>query len=180
MATEIPAAIKEYFNNSQIALTLTDPTQEDDPLVLANAAFYRMSGYEPDEILGRNCRFLQGKSTSDFSLKSIRGDFAAQRDSKVLLRNYRKSGEEFDNFLYIFSLYDNADQPVMRIGSQFEVPRFNRAKAFQSHAELLRDGLEEISDAGEKARLQMVHVGESVGKAVRNLLMARLDHLRSA
>lgn len=179
MPLSIPSNIQEVFSGSQIPLTLTDPNSPDEPLILANEAFYRMTGYSVDEVIGNNCRFMQGKDTSRSAINTIRGNFAAQRDTKVLIRNYRKSGEEIDNYLYIFTLFDDQDRPVFRVGSQFEVPQFQRAKAFESHASALHEDVKLLNSSGTIARRHLIDTGELVGASVKSLLLSRLETLRS-
>lgn len=178
MSSEIPSAVISFFNESQVPLTLCDPTQNDDPLILANTAFYQMSGYAPAEVLGRNCRFLQGRHTQGSIRKIIRDDYAAQHDTRVLIRNYRKDGEAFDNFLYIFTVMDARNRPLYRIGSQFEVPLVDKTTSFENHAAQLRDGLEKLNLHANAARQQMVRLVDVVGLSVRELLQARLTVLR--
>jgi PAS domain S-box-containing protein len=161
-------------------MTLSDATLPDDPLILANEAFYRMTGYGATEVLGHNCRFMQGEGTSKNALQSIRKNFAAERDTKVLIRNYRKSGEEFDNYLYIFSLFDEDDKVIFRVASQFEIPMIGRAKAFEAHAIALHDNVEALNNSGAIARDHLINSGELVGASVKSLLMSRLDALRSS
>lgn len=180
MSVSIPSIVKDLFSESQIPLTLSDPTQSDEPLILANEAFYRMTGYVPEEALGNNCRFMQGKDTSKFALNTIRGDFAAQRDSQVLIRNYRKSGEAFDNYLYIFTLFDDHDKPIYRVGSQFEVPFVHRAKAFEAHAQTLHESVQALNESGTIARSHLIETGSLVGASVKSLLVSRLETLRAA
>lgn len=179
MSLEIPSIILEFFTESQIPLTLSDPRLPDDPLILANDAFYRMTGYSADDALGANCRFMQGKETQKLSRNAIRGDFAANRDTEVMIRNYRKSGEPFDNYLFIFPVFDSSDTPLFRIGSQFEVPEINRAQAFQAHTSKLLSGLNVINDSGSVARNHLIETGGLVGATVKSLLMARLATLRA-
>lgn len=111
MQTDIPSVIRAFFAEAQIPLTLSNATVPEDPIILANEPFYRMTGYSADETLGNNCRFMQGKDTPQSALNTIRGDFTARRDTQVLLRNYRKSGEAFDNYLYIFRSTTTPDRP---------------------------------------------------------------------
>lgn len=180
MQLDIPSTIHDFFTDSQIPLTLSDPRLPDDPLILANEPFYRMTGYTAAEALGANCRFMQGKATQKSSRNMIKGDFAASRDSKVLIRNYRKSGEAFDNYLYIFTVFDNTEEPLFRIGSQFEVPAINRAQEFETHAAKLLDGLKAVNSSGAIARNHLIETGELVGTSVKTLLMARLHNLRTS
>lgn len=180
MSQSIPALVNEFFTQSQIPLALSDPRLPDDPLVLANEAFYRMTGFGPGEALGANCRFLQGKETARTSLNTIRDNFAAKRDTKVLIRNYRKSGEPFDNFLYIFTLFDDQGTPIFRVGSQFEVPAVQRAKAFEDHANELRKDIDALNKQGAASQSHFIDLGAMIGVTVKDLLVGRLDNLRAA
>jgi putative membrane protein insertion efficiency factor len=56
-STDVPQVIHDFFETSQIPLSLSAPTLREDPLILANEAFYRMTGFNSDEALGKNCRF---------------------------------------------------------------------------------------------------------------------------
>lgn len=179
MSLEIPTKIVDFFDSSIIPLTLSDPNLPDEPLVLANKAFYDMTGFSAAEALGANCRFMQGKDTQKTARDSIKGAFAANRDCKVLIRNYRKSGEAFDNFLYIFSVFDSSDKPLYRIGSQFDVPTARRASRFEEHSTQLFDGLKSLTSDAEQGSKQLIETGRLVGQSVKQLLMARLDSLRS-
>ena len=177
-AKAIPDVIRAFFKSSQIPLSLSDPNQPDDPVVLVNDSFCRMTGYSPEEVLHRNCRFLQGKDTRAQSRRTIAGDLLANRDSKILIRNYRKNGEAFDNFLFIFTIMDAKGAPFLRIGSQFEVPDFGRKPRFEKHTAVLRDGIETINKEVDIARQQLIETGSLVGLTVKALLHARLDRLR--
>ena len=180
MTSEIPKAIIGFFDESQVALTLSDPREEDEPLVYANDAFLRMTGYELSDVTGRNCRFLQGDRSQTSVRRTIRSDFTAGRDSRVIIANYRKTGECFDNYLFIFTIFDRTDAPVWRIGSQFEVPRLERAAAFEKHASELHDGLDRINASMDVTRARLIELGDLVGLTVRDLLRARLENLRLA
>ena len=177
-STDIPQVIFDFFEASQVPLTLSDPTLPEDPLILANQPFYRMTGFGPDEALGRNCRFLQGQNTQEHARKTVAGDLLANRDSKVLIRNYRKSGEEFDNFLFIFTVFDVRGEPLFRIGSQFEVPEIDRNTRFDAHAAALREGIDSMNAQADIAHQQLVDTGALVGLTVKTLLTARLDALK--
>ncbi len=178
--SDIPKVIHDFFESSQIPLTLSDPRLPHDPLILANKAFYRMTGYGASEVLGKNCRFMQGDRTQPKARQVIRGDFTADRDTRILITNYRKSGEEFDNYLFIFTLFDSENTPLFRIGSQMEVPDINRADVFQRHTSDLRTGLDQLNSHTDIAQQHLINTGELVGLSVKSLLMARLDVLRSS
>lgn len=179
MPTDIPRAVYDFVSGVDIPLTVSDPNLEDDPLILANAAFYRMTGFKPTEVIGRNCRFMQGADTRKSVGRHIRADFAAKRDSRILIRNYRKTGEPFDNFVYIFTVCDFAGNAYYRIGSQFPIPDANKAAAFNAHFDVLRAGLEKLNAQAVVGRHHVINMSDMVGISARDLLYARLQTLRS-
>lgn len=100
---------------------VTDCRQGDDPIVYANQAFYDLTGYSRDEVIGRNCRFLQGKGTSKLALRKIRQALQARQHIQIRLKNYRKDGLPFWNDL-IVSPVVNADGVLTHfVGFQLDV-----------------------------------------------------------
>jgi PAS domain S-box-containing protein len=177
MSVEIPSAVLQLVNSVQVPLVLSDPTQREDPLILVNAAFCQMSGYLPAEVLGKNCRILQGIGTQTSVRQHLRKALSATSDTHVLIRNYRKNGEAFDNFLHIFNVVDAKGSAVYRIGSQFAVPARNKAAAFEHHAAQLHAGLERLNREMPANKL-MIRLVDVEGSTVRELLQARMDVLK--
>jgi PAS domain S-box-containing protein len=89
--------------------------------VFANAVFERMTGYSKDEIIGRNCRFLQGDDREQPSIAEIRAALAEERPVEVTLRNYRKDGTRFYNRLSIRPLLDPDGRVIYYLGVQYDV-----------------------------------------------------------
>ncbi|MEL6316630.1 MAG: PAS domain-containing protein [Pseudomonadota bacterium] len=83
------------------AVTLGDPTLDDCPLVMANEAFCALAGRRREEVLGRNCRFLQGADTSREAVAELRASIDARRPASAALKNYRSDGAPFWNLLYL-------------------------------------------------------------------------------
>lgn len=100
-----PALFRAAMDASSIGAALSDLRQPDQPLVYVNPAFEQMTGYSAAEILGRNCRFLQGGEHGQPAVTQIREAIAARRSLTVLLRNYRKDGSPFWNELTLSPLY---------------------------------------------------------------------------
>jgi PAS domain S-box-containing protein len=117
----IPFVLAQILDTCVNGITLSDPDQEDMPIVYANTAFERMSGYPLDEIIGRNCRFLQGADRDQPELETIRSALKEDRGVEVTLRNYRKSGEMFLNRLSIRPLVDRNGQLIYYLGVQYDV-----------------------------------------------------------
>ncbi len=111
------AALRLYRRVGEAAsagITISDCRLPDQPLVYANPAFSRMTGYTLAEVLGRNRRFLQGGDTAQPGLLALR----AGRDSAVLLQNYRKDGAPFWNELTVAPVRDAAGRLTHYIGIQ--------------------------------------------------------------
>ena len=105
----------------QHSLTVTDPTLPDNPLVYVNPAFERMTGYAAADVVGRNCRFLQGPDTDPVAVARVRAGLAAAEPVTEVLLNYRKDGTPFWNELAISPVYDAAGGLTHYVGVQTDV-----------------------------------------------------------
>ena len=92
------------FNNS---ITLVDTSQPDQPLIFVNEKFCQLTGYSKEEILGKNCRFLQGTKTNKSDINKVAQAIANERAIFCDLLNYKKDGTEFFNRLTLLPLKDN-------------------------------------------------------------------------
>jgi len=95
---------------------------EDAPLVYANESFQRLTGYNPDEILGRNCRFLQGPDTDRAEVRRLHEALRRHEDVSVIIRNYRRDGTPFWNKVSVSPVREPGGQRVTHfIGTQIDV-----------------------------------------------------------
>ena len=106
---------------TRMAMIITDPRQPDNPIVFANAAFYKLTGFDRSEVLGANCRFLQGPGTDPKAVLAIRSAIQGRSDIAIDLLNYRKSGEPFWNGLYISPVSNAAGELQFFFASQLDV-----------------------------------------------------------
>ena len=106
---------------TRMPMVITDPRQPDNPIVFVNDAFCRLAGYDRDEILGRNCRFLQGPNTDREAVARLREALEAVRPIELDLLNYRKDGEPFWNRLLIAPVRDAAGELAYFFASQLDV-----------------------------------------------------------
>ena len=102
-------------------ITLSDPNQEDNPIVYANAAFEKISGYSSEESIGKNCRFLQGKDKGQVNVKKIKEAVAERRPIRTDIVNYRKDGKLFYNEISISPIYNKQDELIYFLGIQHDV-----------------------------------------------------------
>jgi PAS domain S-box-containing protein len=106
---------------THMPMIVTDPALPDNPVVFANDAFCRLTGYARAEIVGRNCRFLQGPGSDPQSIARIRAAVAAGQPLEIELCNYRKTGEPFWNRLMMAPVRDDAGRIVYFVASQVDV-----------------------------------------------------------
>jgi PAS domain S-box-containing protein len=117
----IPFVLSQILDTCINGITLSDPDQPDNPIVYANEAFELITGYERDEILGRNCRFLQGTDRDQPEIERIREALRDRASVTVTLRNYRKDGTLFHNRFSIRPLFDRQGRLVYYLGIQYDV-----------------------------------------------------------
>lgn len=117
-----PAALlQRAVETSCFGLTLADARQPDCPLVFANRAFERMTGFETSEILGRNCRFLQGPETDPLGVARVREAIRTETASTFLLLNYRKDGSRFWNRFQLSPVHDEIGGLSAFLGIQVDI-----------------------------------------------------------
>ena len=101
------------FGNQSVSVSMADPTQPDCPLVEVNDAFCELTKYSRSEVLGKNCRFLQGADTSPKARGVIADALASGESVCVSIKNYCKDGEPFDNLLFISFAHDHYGRPCV-------------------------------------------------------------------
>lgn len=110
------------IEHSPVAIVLADAQDGDQPILYANPAFERLTGYSSDEAIGRNCRFLQGPNTDPAAVAELRSSIARGEDAQVVLLNYRADGTPFWNDVQITRVQCSDDQ-TLYVGVQREVTR---------------------------------------------------------
>ena len=118
------ALLRQALDLTGTGFVLTDPRLEDDPIVYVNRAFLEMTGYEADEVLGRNCRFLQGPETDPARVDELRRAVREQRPVTVELRNHRRDGSAFWNEVHVSPVRDERGEVVRFVGVQVDVTAY--------------------------------------------------------
>ncbi|WP_271408336.1 EAL domain-containing protein [Pseudomonas sp. Q1-7] len=118
-------SIEASYNGALIC----DATADDLPIIYVNPAFERITGYSPGEVLGRNCRFLQGDDHEQTGIAEIRHALAEKREVHVVLRNFRKDGTPFWNDLYIAPVPNEHGEITHFIGVQNDISEQKRVES---------------------------------------------------
>ena len=119
----IPQILSLILDECINGITLADPDLEDMPIVYANKAFVAVTGYSQEEVVGRNCRFLQGDDRNQEEIKRIKEAINEQKPVEVVLRNYKKNGDLFYNKFKIIPLFDRSGKLIYFLGVQYDVTR---------------------------------------------------------
>ncbi|WP_276314819.1 PAS domain-containing protein [Rhizobium changzhiense] len=119
------------FERTRMPIVVTDARQPDLPIVLANESFLNLTGYSADEVVGRNCRFLQGEATSRTTVTEIRAAIAQHRDATIEILNYKKDGTPFWNQLHMSALRDDDGMVAYYFASQIDVTEHRRIQTLE-------------------------------------------------
>ncbi|WP_436255740.1 PAS domain-containing protein [Neorhizobium sp. LjRoot104] len=119
------------FQRTRMPLVVDDARQPDYPIVLANDAFLDLTGYSAEELLGRNCRLLQGESTSKEAVAEIRAIVSAMREGTVEILNYRKDGSAFWNQLHLSPIRDDDGRLAYYFASQIDVTEYRKVQTLE-------------------------------------------------
>jgi PAS domain S-box-containing protein len=111
------------LSGSQQNFAISDPTLPDNPIVYVSQGFLDLTGYSLDQVLGRNCRFLQGPGTDQSAVDVIRKGIAEGIDTSVCLLNYKADGTPFWNQFFVAALRDAENNVVNYVGVQCEVSK---------------------------------------------------------
>jgi phosphoserine phosphatase RsbU/P len=121
--TEMNKLLAETLDHTGIGIVITDPNQKDNPIIYHNKGFEILTGYEHNEIIGRNCRFLQGPFTNQDTTKRIREKVGKKEEVKIDILNYRKDQTTFWNELSINPVFNEQGDIRHFIGIQKDETR---------------------------------------------------------
>ncbi|MDP8917079.1 MAG: PAS domain-containing protein, partial [Pseudomonadota bacterium] len=159
------------IRGTRLAVIVTDRREPDDPIVFANDAFCALTGYPREEILGRNCRFLQGPDTDPAAVAKVRRAVAEGRDIAVEVLNYKKNGETFWNGLFISPVRNSAGEVIYFFGSQLDVTRKKQAELalLQAKGSLEQAVRERTSDLAQTVEQKTLLLHEVEHRVKNNL-----------
>ena len=131
-------AFVEMTGNLSLDISLSDMSMAGNPLIYVNDAWCETTGYSRDEVLGRNCRLLQGPASQVEAVRKMVTALRDGTDTCVRITNYRKSGETFDNLVALRPVHDSTGVYRFCICAQMKLgPEFALAKRLQVLAQVM-------------------------------------------
>lgn len=128
--------LEKAANTTSEGITINTMTEEGRPLIYANAGFERLTGYSINEVIGKNCRFLQGEGTDKNSVNKIRQAIRRGTECTVELLNYKKDGTPFWNRLSLNPLKNSEGVVTNYVGIQSDITELKETKERLEHANL--------------------------------------------
>ncbi len=110
--------LRTAIESSPLCVTVADMTLADQPLIYVNPAFERITGYTHDEVVGLNCRFLQGPETDPAAVQRLRAAIAAGEPGDVTMLNHRRDGSVFRNRVLLQPVRGQAGEVIAYVGHQ--------------------------------------------------------------
>jgi len=120
--TKNDVTLMRLVQGAQRSFCITDPSLDDNPIVYASGGFLEQTGYRLEQVVGRNCRFLQGPLTDRATATKVRDHVERGQDVGVTILNYRSDGTTFWNQLFVAALRDINEKIVNFVGVQIPVP----------------------------------------------------------
>lgn len=153
------------IRGTRMPMVITNPRLTDNPIVFANKAFQNLTGYDREEIIGRNCRFLQGPDSDPDTVRAIRDAISAGTDIQIDLLNYRKDGSKFWNALFLSPVRNAAGEIEYFFASQLDVTERVEAQASIEKQKALVEREVSLRTADLQAALE-----------AKTLLLHEVDH----
>jgi len=125
LPANLPTPLQSVLGAAVLAtptgIVICDPNLPDCPIIYANPSFYRITGYSDEEVIGRNCRFLQGPGTNPRHIKAMREAIETGKAIDVEIVNHRKDGSRFVNELHLSPVFGEDGEVRYILGIQHDV-----------------------------------------------------------
>lgn len=179
----IPSSLVTCLSRIAGSFSLTNPNLPDNPMVFCSPGFLQMVGYDSSELVGRNCRMLQGPDTEQDAVAVLRKAVAEGRPATVTLTNYRKDGSAFRNCVHVVPIRDAAGRLQFLCGVQLDLSTANNKEAVLAKLSLSdvppEGKLDALREPSDLELLEQKGVVGAVRVAARALSVCGLRRERS-
>lgn len=175
--------LAEMIAGSAVAAVLSNPRLPDNPIIECNDAFVTLTGYERDEIIGRNCRFLSGDRTEPWLSEALRAGVREKRPVMVEILNYKKDGTPFRNAVLVAPIFGADGELEYFLGSQMEIE--DQSEGGKGRSAMARDRIDALSPRQRSVLIAMAagklnkQIAYDLGLTERTIKMHRAAMFRA-
>ena len=171
----LPDGVRALLSNSRISLSIGLLTAPDCPLIAINEPFTTMTGYSAQDVLGKNCRFLQPAGGAGPVRNRMRDfvDDDAKRQAKFIVPNARRNGEPFLNLVYMSKLTRDG-RPELILGSQFDISRY-KPDALEIYEQALREDIRQLRFEARESGMVLLGTYDQLASSHSMIAQLRLD-----
>ncbi len=168
----------DLIASSAIAAVVSNPRLQDNPIVACNEAFVGLTGYNREEIIGHNCRFLSGEGTEPWLTETLRTGIRMQQPTMVEILNYKKDGTPFRNAVMVAPIFDAAGELEYFLGSQVEISE-DKARANDERRRHAHDRIADLSPRQREILIELARgklnkqIAYDLGLSERTIKMHR-------
>ncbi|WP_158555094.1 PAS domain-containing protein [Fulvimarina endophytica] len=175
MDSSLETSLAKFAENARVAVTIAEAGAPDLPLNLVNPRFCELSGYEADELIGKNCRLLQRDERDQPGREEIRGFLKnpASQTIRTTLLNFRKDGTPFINLVLMTKLLDARNRVRFIFASQFDVTRITE-REMNTHEEKLVGDVERMGSIVREHRHIMNTSYDTIANSMAQIAKSRL------
>ena len=165
-------SLQTAVDSSDDGILVAEVSGKDFPLIYVNRRFTEITGYAMDEVIGRDCRFLQGADTDSVTVKRIRHAINAGEKFRGEILNYRKNGEEFWNFVRLTPVHDQAGNVTHYVGVQTDITERKR------YEEMIKQQRQELTHVSRVSTLG--EIGATLAHELKQPLASILLNAKAA
>lgn len=176
---ELPPALQDYLHRSTVPLAVSE-AGGDAQLRFVNAAFCTLTGYSQDEVVGFNCRFLQGADTSQEDREALRAfvQGAGGDSGRFPILNYTKDGQSFYNYVFMTRLRDAGHTVRFILASQFDMTTAVQRSRIEANDASLKRTLTDVEQIGREFGIAMIGSAQMISDSVATMARLTLDETR--
>ena len=141
------ASLQSKLETTRVAITLANLSEDDAPLSYVNVGFEAETGYLRGQVVGNNCRFLQGPESDPTAIGQLRSSIQSRQETAVCLTNYKCDGSKFEN-LVMLNFFRSPQQDWMCLGCQYELTKQFRRPGLEEHVASVQGVLATLKAGG--------------------------------